>query len=134
MTKTELINKWGIVGGRVQFDHTKEFARDLDGYLEESRLAENLVSQAVPQAVPEPNASCENCRHIFQEDDNDRKDGCGVCLFLSGEEYIKENKIKTDTKPSRNMGAQGVGEDGFAYGYFYINDITDFSCRHFEQK
>lgn len=52
MTKTELINKWGTVGGRVQFDHTEEFEKDLDSYLEESRLAENLVIKADSQAAP----------------------------------------------------------------------------------
>ena len=33
MTKTELIKKWGIVGGNVRFDMTEEFEKDLDEFL-----------------------------------------------------------------------------------------------------
>lgn len=35
MKKTELIKKWGIIGGNIKLDMTKEFEKNLDEFLAE---------------------------------------------------------------------------------------------------
>ncbi len=76
--------------------------------------------------------NCENCKFIYQDED-DKKDGGGVCSLFTDNEYFKENKIDIQNS-NDEMGAIGVGEDGWAYGYFCVNDIKKLGCWRFESK
>ena len=76
--------------------------------------------------------SCENCRFIYQDDD-DKKSESGVCSLFTDKQYFEEEKVEINNK-CEDIGAIGVGEDGWAYGYFWIYKIKEFGCIKFESK
>lgn len=85
----------------------EETLKHIDDY--NSNRAENLVSQAASQAMPEPNVSCENCKQLDWHKDN----------FSTDEEdaICKRHKRKLDDMfPDKNL------------------DLFELGCKQFEQK
>ena len=88
---------------------------DLIKFLDnDSHLVENRVSQAASQAMPEPNASCENCAHKTL--DNDK-------TSASKGEYYCEIHGKNLTDMFKVMYAKNKKLD-----------YADIGCKQFEQK
>jgi len=75
---------------------------------------------------------CEDCRFIYQDED-DKKSESGVCSLFTDKQYFEEEKVEINNKCG-DIGAIGVGEDGWAYGYFWIYKVKEFGCIKFDSK
>ena len=91
----------------------------------DERQADLLVTK-----TSEP--SCEKCKWYLQEDEFDKKIDCGICLQITDDDYLEENKIEKPINKQTSITFSSRSEDN-QYAYGCLNVDKNFYCRYFEQ-